>query len=165
MKLIMAIVNNDDSSAVLTEIKINVFTDKTVSTRCIYETEMKLSDFDATKKLLTENTIEEFNADWRKTYRDVDLDKLGNTDILCQPSVEDEYIDSLEDKVEYRTMENAMKILDGCLTERQKERYIRKKMNAETTTHIADCEGVKQASVYESIAAAERKIKKFLKKQ
>ena len=58
-----------------------------------------------------------------------------------------------------------MEILNLCLTDVQKERYIRHKMNQEPTTQIAASQGVSQASVYESIVSSENKIKKFLKKR
>ena len=156
----------EDGSAVLVEITISIDTEKATSKRSILDSEMQLSDFDAMKKLLTDRTTEEFNADWRITHRDVDLDKLENTDILCLPSVEEEYIERFESEEDgdFYTIENAMEILNLCLTDVQKERYIRHKMNQEPTTQIAASQGVSQASVYESIVSSENKIKKFLKK-
>jgi len=84
--------SGEDGTAVLVKITINIDTDKTTSKRSIFESEMQLSDFDAIKKLLSDCTIEEFNADWRTTHNDVGLEKLENTDIICLPSVEEEYI-------------------------------------------------------------------------
>ena len=82
----------EDGSALLVEITINIDTEKTTSKRSIQDTEMSLSEFEAMKELLTNHTVEEFNADWRVTHKDVGLEKLENTDILCLPSVEEEYI-------------------------------------------------------------------------
>lgn len=152
-----------DGSAVLVEITISIDTEKATSKRSILDSEMQLSDFDAMKKLLTDRTTEEFNADWRITHRDVDLDKLENTDILCLPSVEDEYIEKFEGEEDYRTMENAMSILNECLTDTQRTRFIRNKYNKESTRKIAECEGVSQAAVSKSIARSEENIKIFLK--
>lgn len=148
------------------EITINIDTEKTTSKRSIQDTEMSLSEFEAMKELLTNHTVEEFNADWRVTHKDVGLEKLENTDILCLPSVEEEYIERFESEEDgdFYTIENAMEILNLCLTDVQKERYIRHKMNQEPTTQIAASQGVSQASVYESIVSSENKIKKFLKK-
>ena len=157
----------EDGSAGLVEITINIDTEKTTSKRSIQDTEMSLSEFEAMKELLTNHTVEEFNADWRVTHKDVGLEKLENTDILCLPSVEEEYIERFEsdEDGDFYTIENAMEILDICLTDVQKERYIRHKMNQEPTTQIAASQGVSQASVYESIVSSENKIKKFLKKR
>lgn len=154
----------EDGSAVLVEITINIDTEKATSKRSILDSEMQLSDFDAMKKLLTDRTTEEFNADWRITHRDVDLDKLENTDILCLPSVEDEYIEKFEGEEDYRTMENAMSILNECLTDTQRTRFIRNKYNNESTREIAQSEGKRQNAIHESIALSEKKIKIFLEK-
>ena len=153
----------EDGSAVLVEITISIDTEKATSKRSILDSEMQLSDFDAMKKLLTDRTTEEFNADWRITHRDVDLDKLENTDILCLPSVEEEYIEQFEGEEDYRTIENAMSILNECLTDTQRTRFIRNKYNKESTRKIAECEGVSQAAVSKSIARSEENIKIFLK--
>ena len=154
----------EDGSALLVEITINIDTEKTTSKRSIQDTEMSLSEFEAMKELLTNHTVEEFNADWRVTHKDVGLEKLENTDILCLPSVEEEYIERFESEEDgdFYTIENAMEILNLCLTDVQKERYIRHKMNQEPTTQIAASQRVSQASVYESIVSSEKKIKKFL---
>lgn len=154
----------EDGSAVLVEITINIDTEKATAKRSILDSEMQLSDFDAMKKLLTDRTTEEFNADWRITHRDVDLDKLENTDILCLPSVEDEYIEKFEGEEDYRTMENAMSILNECLTDTQRTRFIRNKYNNESTREIAQSEGKRQNAIHESIALSEKKIKIFLEK-
>ena len=153
----------ENGSVVLVEISISIDTEKATSTRIIQDTEMSLSEFEAMKELLTNQTVEEFNADWRITHKDVGLEKLENTEILCLPSVEDEYIAKFDKDSDFHTIKNAMEILDFCLTAVQKERYIRHKMNQEPTTHIAASQGVSQASVYESIVSSENKIKKFLK--
>lgn len=154
----------EDGSAVLVEITINIDTEKATSKRSILDSEMQLSDFDAMKKLLTDHTTEEFNADWRITHRDVDLDKLENTDILCLPSVEEEYIERFEGEEDYRTIENAIYILDFCLTEIQKKRYIQNKMKGKSTYQIAAQEGVSQHAIQDSLKLSEKKIKKFIEK-
>ncbi len=153
----------EDGSALLVEITINIDTEKTTSKRSIQDTEMSLSEFEAMKELLTNHTVEEFNADWRVTHKDVGLEKLENTDILCLPSVEEEYIERFESEEDYRTIENAMSILNECLTDTQRTRFIRNKYNKESTRKIAECEGVSQAAVSKSIARSEENIKNFLK--
>ena len=64
-----------------------------ISERIVSDFEMKLTDFDSMKQLLTEETRQEFNADWNVTKLNVDIDKLENTDLLSVQSVEDDYIE------------------------------------------------------------------------
>ena len=114
------------------------------------------------KEFLTEETRNDFNADWNVTKLNVDIDKLENTDLLSVQSVEDHYIELLDAEVEdYRTLENAMKVLDSCLTKIQKKRYILSRAKGLSTREIAEKEGVSQRTVQDSLELAERKIKIF----
>ena len=123
---------------------------------------MKLSDFDTMKEFLTEKTRNDFNTDWSATKLNVDIDKLENTDLLSVQSVEDDYIERIDAAVEdYRTLENAMKVLDSCLTKIQKKRYITSRAKGLSTREIAEKEGVSQRTVQDSLELAERKIKIF----
>ena len=155
-----------DGTAELFEIVISVESSKAKSKRRISDSEMKVDEFDAMKKLLTKSTKALHKTDVKISRRDCDLEKLENTEMVCLPSVEDEYIaiHFKEEGIEV-SIENAMRILDLCLTDVQKDRYIRHKMNQEPTTQIAASQRVSQASVYESIVSSEKKIKKFLKKR
>ena len=122
---------------------------------------MKLSGFDTMKEFLTEET-QEFNADWSVTKLNVDFDVLEKTDLFSTQSVEDDYIERLDDEVEdYRTLNNAMKVLDSCLTKIQKQRYILSRAKGLSTREIAKKEGVSQRMVQDSIELAERKINFF----
>ena len=154
----------EDGSAVLVEITINIDTEKATSKRSILDSEMQLSDFDATKKLLTDRTTEEFNADWRITHRDVDLDKLENTDTLCLPSVEDEYIEKFEGEEDYRTIENAMNLLDELLNEKQKKWFLMSYRDGLSDREISRREGVAQTTVSRGLTVIEKKIKNFSEK-
>ncbi|MBQ4599553.1 MAG: sigma-70 family RNA polymerase sigma factor [Clostridia bacterium] len=154
----------EDGSAVLVEITINIDTEKATSKRSILDSEMQLSDFDAMKKLLTDRTTEEFNADWRITHRDVDLDKLENTDILCLPSVEEEYIEKFEGEEDYRTMENAMNLLDELLNEKQKKWFLMSYRDGLSDREISRREGVAQTTVSRGLTVIEKKIKNFSEK-
>ena len=98
----------DDDGVRLTEVTLNPENGSKVSERVIEDTEMKLSDFDMMKRLLTEETRQEFNADWSATKLNVDFDILEKTDLFSVQSVEDDYIESLDAEVEdYRTLDNA----------------------------------------------------------
>ena len=154
----------EDGSALLVEITINIDTEKTTSKRSIQDTEMSLSEFEAMKELLTNHTVEEFNADWRVTHKDVGLEKLENTDILCLPSVEEEYIEKFEGEEDYRTMENAMNLLDELLNEKQKKWFLMSYRDGLSDREISRREGVAQTTVSRGLTVIEKKIKNFSEK-
>ena len=151
----------DDDGVRLTEVTLNRENGSKVSERVIEDTEMKLSDFDMMKQLLTEETRQEFNADWSATKLNVDFDILEKTDLFSVQSVEDDYIESQNVADNFRTLENAMKVLDSCLTKIQKKRYILSRAKGLSTREIAEKEGVSQRTVQDSLELAERKIKIF----
>ena len=159
--LIRRVTNN--AGVRLTEVKVDPETGSKISERSISDSEMKLSDFDKMKELLTEETRQEFNADWKVTKLNVDLDKLENTELLSVQSVEEDYIAKQDAVDDFRTLENAMKVLDSCLTKIQKKRYIMSRAKGLSTSEIAEKEGVSQRTVQDSLELAERKIKIFRK--
>ncbi len=152
-----------DGTAELFEIVIGDESSKAKSRRRISSSEMKIEEFDAMKKLLTKSTKALHKTDVKISRRDCDLEKLENTEMVCLPSVEDEYIGQYEAD-DTQTLENGIKILDQCLTEIQKRRYIRNKYYSESTREIAEREGTNQNAIFKSIALSEKKIKKFLEK-
>lgn len=160
----------EDGTAFLCEITLNAETESVVTKRVIDESEMKLSEFDEVKATLTETTIADFNEDWRVTHLDVGLERLENTDEVCTASVEEEYIaeqDELERLLNEaknpmaRTMKNAIAILDSCLTETQKRRYISYFYKDKTIEEIADEENVNINAVAKSLNQANKKIEKY----
>ena len=95
------------------------------------------------KEFLTEKTRNDFNTDWSATKLNVDIDKLENTDLLSTQSVEDDYIERLDAGVEsYRTIENAMSVLDAVLNEKQKQWYLMAHREGLSDREIARREGV-----------------------
>ena len=120
--LIKRVVGNDGVH--LTEVTLNPETGSKISERIVSDSEMKLSDFDTMKEFLTEKTRQEFNVDWSATKLNVDFDILEKTDLFSVQSVEDDYIERQNVADDFRTVENAMKVLDSCLTKIQKKRYI-----------------------------------------
>ena len=152
----------DDDGTRLIEVTLSPENGSKTAERIISDSEMKLSDFDTMKEFLTEETRNDFNADWNVTKLNVDIDKLENTDLLSVQSVEDDYIERIDAAVEdYRTLDNAMKVLDSCLTKIQKKRYIMSRAKGLSTREIAEKEGVSQRTVQDSLELAERKIKIF----
>ena len=151
----------DDDGVHLTEVTLNPENGSKISERIIHESEMKLSDFDTMKEFLTEETRQEFNADWSVTKLNVDFDILEKTDLFSVQSVEDDYIERQNVAYDFRTLDNAMKVLDSCLTKIQKKRYIMSRAKGLSTREIAEKEGVSQRTVQDSLELAERKIKIF----
>ncbi len=157
--LIKRVVGDDGTR--LLEVMLNSENGSKISERNIPDYEMKLADFDSMKQLLTEETRQEFNADWNVTKLNVDIDKLENTDLLSVQSVEDDYIERQNVTDDFRTVENTMKVLDSCLTKIQKKRYILSRAKGLSTREIAEKEGVSQRTVQDSLELAERKMKIF----
>ena len=153
-------VANDDGVHLI-EITLDTETGSKISERSISDSEMKLSDFDTMKEFLTEATRQEFNADWSATKLNVDFDILEKTDLLSVQSVEDDYIERQNVSDDFRTLDNAMKVLDSCLTKIQKKRYIMSRAKGLSTREIAEKEGVSQRTVQDSLELAERKMKIF----
>ena len=153
----------DDDGVRLTDVTLNPENGNKISERNIPDYEMKLTDFDSMKQLLTEETRREFNADWSVTKLNVDFDILEKTDLFSVQSVEDDYIERQNVAYDFRTLENAMKVLDSCLTKIQKKRYILSRAKGLSTREIAEKEGVSQRTVQDFLELAERKMKIFRK--
>ena len=154
----------DDDGVHLTEVTLNPETGSKISERIISDSEMKLSDFDTMKEFLTEETRNDFNADWNVTKLNVDIDKLENTDLLSVQSVEDDYIERHDADVEdYRTLENAMSVLDSALNEKQKRWFLMAHSDGLSDREIARREGVAHTTVSRGMAVIGKKIKKYLR--
>ena len=154
----------DDDSVHLTEVTLNPENGSKISERIISDSEMKLSDFDTMKVFLTEETRQEFNADWSVTKLNVDIDKLENTDLLSTQSVEDDYIERHDADVEdYRTLKNAMSVLDAALNEKQKRWFLMAHSDGLSDREIARREGVAHTTVSRGMTVIGKKIKKYLR--
>ena len=154
----------DDDGVRLTEVTLNRENGSKVSERIVSDSEMKLTDFDTMKEFLTEETRNDFNADWNVTKLNVDIDKLENTDLLSVQSVEDDYIERHDADVEdYRTLENAMSVLDSALNEKQKRWFLMAHSDGLSDREIARREGVAHTTVSRGMAVIGKKIKKYLR--
>ena len=162
--LIKRVVDNDGTR--LLEVTLNPETSSKISERIISDSEMKPTDFDTMKEFLTEKTRNDFNTDWSATKLNVDIDKLENTDLLSTQSVEDDYIERLDAGVgveDYRTLENAMSILDAALNEKQKRWFLMAHREGLSDREIARREGVAHTTVSRGMAVTKKKIKKYLR--
>jgi DNA-directed RNA polymerase specialized sigma24 family protein len=124
-------------------------------------------DFLALKKFSDADYHEEAKATYRQTWKnlpDVDADNyVLNAEISAAGSYFGE-IEAHEEDVRFQEqIDSAHRILDA-LTEVQKRRFVMHRINGLTTRRIAEIEGCKQQSVVESLAGADKKIKKVLAK-
>jgi DNA-directed RNA polymerase specialized sigma24 family protein len=138
---------------------------KKTTRRVVPSHEMSIEDFDAWKKQLTDDAHEYFNKDKRETRENVSIENLLETDLVCEESVEEEYLRAEEERQALpKTMKEALGILD-VLTPKQRSRYIQSKVYGKSVRDIAAEEGSDWTSVWESINAAEKRIEKELKKR
>ena len=138
---------------------------KATTRRVVPSHEMSIEDFDAWKARLTEEALEYRRHDDLSTRENVSIENLLETDLICEESVEDEYLRLEEERQALpKTMEVALDILD-VLTPKQRSRYIQSKVYGKSVRDIAAEEGSDWTSVWESINAAEKRIEKELKKR
>ena len=138
---------------------------KKTSRRVVPSHEMSIEDFDAWKARLTEEALEYRRHDDLTTRENVSIENLLETDLVCEESVEDEFIREEEERQALpKTMDVALGILD-VLTPKQRSRYIPSKVYGKSVRDIAAEEGSDWTSVWESINAAEKRIEKELKKR
>ena len=138
---------------------------KATTRRVVPSTEMSIEDFDAWKARLTEEALEYRRHDDLTTRENVSIDNLLETDLVCEESVEDEYLRLEEERQALpKTMKEALEILD-VLTPVQKERYLQVKMYGKTIREVALEEGCYINAIEKSLAQAEKKIAKELEKR
>jgi hypothetical protein len=109
-------------------------------------------DFDRWKAFSDEDYHAQELHDQRTTRKDVPLDEdaIGSAD------------EPFEDSFSPHTTNEAMAILEQCLTETQRRRYLLHVCDGLTIRRIASQELVDAMAIQHSIAAAEKKIKFFL---
>ena len=128
--------------------------------RVVPSYEMSIEDFDAWKEKLTKEALDYWHTDHQQTRNNVSIENLLETDLVCEESVEEEYIREEEDRQALpKTMKEALEILD-VLTPTQKNRYLQVKYYGKTVREVADEEGCGFQRVAKSIAQAQEKIDK-----
>ena len=144
--------------------QINTTTDGTITKVELPTWEMSIDEFDRIKPISNSDYHEREKNDKRTTRENVSINKLLDTDCVADSSAEDKYIDyldSLNAPPETRTLKNAMTILDKCLTETQKRRYISHYQDGLSTREIAKKEGLAQRTIMDCLELTEKKINKF----
>lgn len=152
----------DDGIIQIVEIR-QFYGEREITKRIVPSFEMSVDDFDYWKRKLTEEALEYQNKDARETRNNVNLDELSDTIYLCTESVEDEYIRKEDLQQDLIVQEMAMKTYEQ-LTHIQKRRFYKAKVLGMSTYQIAKEEGVSNVSVFESIVATEKKLRKSRKK-
>lgn len=120
------------------------------------------ADFAALKALSDEDYYETDRSDYRRTWKNTTFEGLENTATFASSSTEDAFINHAEQTAELKHQEALAQMVLDKLTEVQRRRYMLYHVRGLSTWQIAETEGTNQKSVYESLQAAERKIKKVL---
>ena len=131
------------------------------------EGEFSLLDFDRIKTVSDDEYRSQNKGDVLEHRHTISLTALEETRICSKSSFAcAEHIEIIDgdDEKDYRTLEKAMAIMDKCLSETQKRRFIMYYMNGYSLEEIAAREGVYWTSVRESVGGAKKKIEKFLGK-
>lgn len=120
------------------------------------------ADFAELKALSDSMYLNDDKADYCGTWKNVPIHGLEETDACCVPSAEFGVIDMPEEIAAQELRRKLAKRAMDALTETQRRRYLLHTVNGLSTWQIAEQEGINQKSVYESIQAAEKKIKNVL---
>lgn len=100
-----------------------------------------------------------------QTNKNVSLSELTKTPLCYVQSPEEHFVDAIDARAKVENRQQhlmiAKKALDE-LTDVQRRRYLLHAVEGLSTWRIAKIEGTNQKTVYESLQAAEKKIKKVL---
>ena len=139
-----------------------------ITERMLPEWEFPLSEFDRMKGISDEDYRKRNQGDVLEQRNTVSLTNLEETKICSQDvSAEDEYLNSAKeaDDDDFKTLENAMAIMDACLSKKQKIRMKKYYLDSLSMDEIAEQEGLYRNAIRKSIRSSEKKIKKILQKQ
>jgi len=143
-------------------------------------TEITLEDFLKADKRHTEEQFRKLKEESDRMFHEEDIAESEQakwelplyewSEKFLSKTLEEEYLGDSEDEAHHQflarkeLMRSLLPDALNTLTETQKRRFILHKGEGYTTRKIAVIERVSQASVQESISGAEKKIKKYLKK-
>lgn len=123
------------------------------------------SDFLFYKKFSDSNYFTLDRSENAQTKKNTPFDDLVETDLCYVPSPEELHFDEINMREETESREQQLKTAKQALnklTEVQRRRYLMYRIDELTTREIAEKEGVNQSKIVKSLAAAKKKIKKFL---
>ncbi|HZJ77703.1 MAG TPA: hypothetical protein VFD52_02725 [Clostridia bacterium] len=120
------------------------------------------ADFTELKSLSDEIYLKQVRAENAQTKKNVSIHSLEATTLCCVASPEDALIAAEEQAENQRQRREIAAKAISTLTEVQRRRYLLSTVQGLSTWQIAAMEGANQKAVYESLKAAEKKIKKVL---
>ena len=155
------IVESDNTEKIIEIRKVNGQKGQTV--RIVPSNEMSVEKFDYWKQVLKEMNQEHRKEDVRNTRKNVNIENLLETDIVCTESLEEEYLRREDEALNptFETWENAMLIL-ASLTEIQRRRFILRYKYKKSVREISEIENVGTNKIDKSLEQAKKKIKKIL---
>ena len=116
------------------------------------------ADFTELKALSDGIYLRQDRSDNAQSKKNVSIHSLEETGLCAVPSPEECYIGAEKKAEQLKKVRKAL----SKLTEIQRKRYLLYAVQGLSTWQIAAMEGTNQKSVYESLQAAEKKIKKVL---
>ena len=120
------------------------------------------ADFAEIKALSDEDYYERNKVDYRQTWKNVSIGSMDGSHVSYVESPENEIVERDEQSSLRQWRNSVAHQALAKLTETQKRRYFLYHIKELSTWKIAELEGANQKSVYESLQAAEKKIKKIL---
>ncbi len=137
--------------------------------RALSSSEMTVEQFDQVKAFSDANYHEIEKGDLRQKWSTVSINGVEEGNMLeYQASAEDEFFKTLDDEEEEaddsRTIENALAILDACMTKKQKKRFVAHFYEGKTQEEIAAREGASRTTVEDSLEQAKKNLELFLRK-
>ncbi len=134
------------------------------TTRVLPNSEMTVKQFDEIKAFSDANYRDMERGNDYERKNTVSLTSLDESQMSeLQESAEEAFFrhnedDDNEKEKGVRTLENAMEILDVCLTKKQKKRFYSYYYEGKTQEEIAQEEGINQKTICESIQLADKKL-------
>lgn len=119
---------------------------------------MSIEDFDAWKVRLTEEALEYRRHDDLTTRENVSIENLLETDLVCEESVEDEYLREEEERKALPMDYKVMNELLDTLTPVQKRRYYKAKALGMSTYDIAKEEGCEQKKAFGKASQRQKSV-------
>jgi DNA-directed RNA polymerase specialized sigma subunit len=120
------------------------------------------ADFAALKAFSDSDYLAQVRKDNAQTKKNTPFDELSEMERSSEPSPEAALIDVPEEAERQRNRAALAEKAFGKLTDVQRRRYLMYHVEGKTIREIAEIEGAHFTSVQESLAAAEKRIKKFL---
>lgn len=109
--------------------------------------------------------LEQVRDENAQTNKNVSFSELMKTPLCYVQSPEDRFIDAVDARKKAENRQQHLMIAKEALdklTDVQRKRYLLHAVEGLSTWRIAEIEGTNQKTVYESLQAAEKKIKKVL---